>query len=243
MSTSYLSHNAPPRHAARSAVFIDKNGTLIEEVPYNVDPERVRFLPNAFEGLRLLAEQGHALIVVTSEPGLGLGLVNRAALTRIEHALAARVRDEAGVELAGFYTCPHRPGPRGEPACLCRVPAPGLLRQAALSQRLDLRRSWMIGDTLNDIEAGRRVGARTVLMDVGNEKAWRMSPLRTPQHRVPDLLEAAQVIAAGSQLGALDLEIEASGVMASQGSQNSSLPKRTVGPLRGFEPHPTREWL
>jgi hypothetical protein len=82
------------------------------------------------------------------------------------------------------------------PGCLCRKPAPGLLRQAARAHRIDLQRSWMIGDILDDIEAGRRAGCRPVLLDVGSETVWRMSPLRTPHHRAPNLLEAARAIIA-----------------------------------------------
>jgi D-glycero-D-manno-heptose 1,7-bisphosphate phosphatase len=232
----------PISSTSNGAVFIDKNGTLVEALPGNVDPSQLRFMPNALEGLRMLASQGHALIVVTSEPGLGQGVVARSALTRLERALATRLREEAGITLAGFYTCPHKPGLRGEPACLCRVPAPGLLRQAAISHRLDLRRSWMIGDMLDDVEAGRRVGCRTVLVDAGHETTWRMSPLRTPHHRAADLLEAAQVIGSSSESGALALEIEADRVLPRGGSAARKAPLHG-GPLRGFEPHPTREWL
>jgi D-glycero-D-manno-heptose 1,7-bisphosphate phosphatase len=252
MSTPALFETS--RKPLRSAVFIDKSGTLVEESPHDATPDRLRFMPQALEGMKLLAAQGHALVVVTSEPGLGLGLFNRAALSAMEHALATRIRKEAGVELAGFYTCPHKPGPRGEPACLCRVPAPGLLRQASLSLRLDLGVSWMVGDLLNDVEAGRRVGCRTVLLDVGHEKNWRMSPLRTPHHRAATLLEAAQLIegSTGAHVGQhLSLEIELSNPKevrapsTTSGAHTGGARTGTLhrGPLRGFEPHPTREWL
>jgi len=73
-----------------------------------------------------------------------------------------------------------------------------MLRQAARAHRLDLRRSWMIGDILDDVEAGRRAGCRSVLLDVGNETVWRRSPLREPDHRAPDLLDAARHIVANT---------------------------------------------
>jgi histidinol phosphatase-like enzyme len=103
------------------------------------------------------------------------------------------------VHLAGFYACTHAAGPGPVPACLCRKPAPGLLRQAARAHGVDLRRSWMVGDILDDIEAGRRAGCRTVLLDVGNETVWRMSPLRTPHHRVTNWLDAAHAIIAADE--------------------------------------------
>jgi len=183
------------------AVFIDKDGTLVENVPYNVDPAKVRFTPNALEGLRLLGDKGWRLIVVTNQPGLAYGMFTRAALTRLQLALADMLQRE-GVQLAGFYACPHAPGAGPVSACLCRKPAPGLLRQAARSHAIDLERSWMVGDILDDVEAGRRAGCRTVLLDMGNETVWRMSPLRTPHLRATDLLEAALAIVAADEAAA-----------------------------------------
>jgi histidinol-phosphate phosphatase family protein len=182
--------------AARRAVFVDKDGSLVVDVPYNVDPAQLRFTPNALEGLQCLDRAGYALVVVTNQPGLAAGRFSRAEFARLQKALTDRVRREAGVELAGFYACPHAPGPGQAPACLCRKPAPGLLRQAALAHRFDLKRSWMVGDILDDIEAGHRAGCRTVLLDVGNETVWRWSPLREPDHRAHDLLDAARHIVA-----------------------------------------------
>jgi len=188
---------AAPRSAAlRPAVFIDKDGTLIVDVPYNVDTALLRFTPRAIEGLQCLDRAGYALVVVTNQPGLAAGRFTRAEFARLQRALVKRVRDEAGVELAGFYTCPHAPAAGPATACLCRKPAPGMLRQAALAHHFDLARSWMIGDILDDVEAGRRAGCRSVLLDVGNETEWRLSPLREPQHRALDLLDAAHHIVA-----------------------------------------------
>lgn len=184
-----------PGHAPRgAAVFIDKDGTLIENLPYNVDPTQLHFTPHALEGLQMLAAAGYALVVVSNQPGLAIGRFTRAEFSVLQRALAAKLRAEAGIELAGFYACPHAPGPGGAPACLCRKPSPGMLRQAALAQRFDLARSWMVGDTLDDVEAGRRAGCRSILLDVGNETLWRLSPLRTPHHRCADLGEAARHI-------------------------------------------------
>lgn len=179
-----------------AAVFLDKDGTLVEDVPDNVDPARLRFTPNALDGLRLLDESGFRLIVVSNQPGLATGRFSRADFARLRHALTERVRIEAGVALAGIYVCPHAPGESGRASCLCRKPSPGLLHQAAVALRLDLAQSWIVGDILDDVEAGRRVGCRSVLLDVGNETEWRLSPLRTPHHRCADLLAAARIIAA-----------------------------------------------
>jgi len=182
--------------ATRAAVFLDKDGTLVENVPFNADPARLAFTPSALPAVALLAAAGYALVVVTNQPGIASGRIGRAEFARLECALAHRVRTEAGVALAGIFACPHVPGATGEPACPCRKPAPGLIERAARSLGIDLARSWMVGDILDDIEAGARAGCRTVLLDVGNETVWRTSPLRTPRHRVRDLYEAAQRILA-----------------------------------------------
>jgi len=176
------------------AVFIDKDGMLVEEVPCNVDPSHLRFTSHALEALLMLERAGYALVIVTNEPGLALGHFTRAQFVALQQALVSKLRDEGGVQLTAFHVCPHAPPGSGGWTCLCRKPAPGLLYQAARRHGLDLTRSWMIGDLLDDIEAGRRAGTRTVLLDVGNETQWRVSPLRTPHHRCGDLGEAAAFI-------------------------------------------------
>jgi len=168
------------RGPARVAVFIDKDGTLVENVPDNVDPSRLRFLPGALEALAALAAAGHALLVVTNQSGLALGSFTRAQFAQMQTALLRRLQQEAGVVLQDFVVCPHAPGAAGRPACLCRKPAPGMLLRAARMHNLDLANSWMVGDILDDIEAGRRAGCRTLLLDSGGETVWRLTPMRQP---------------------------------------------------------------
>lgn len=197
-----LGRGLAPRRASpgarHPAVFLDKDGTLVENVPYNVDPALLRFTRGAIDGLRLLAAAGYRLFVVSNQPGIALGRFDAAALARLRDALDDRLRDH-GVPLSGFYACPHAPVAEGAPrGCDCRKPAPGLLRQAAADHGLDLARSWMIGDILDDIEAGRRAGCRTILLDVGNETVWRPGLLREPHLRAGDLLEAARRLLASA---------------------------------------------
>lgn len=178
------------------AVFLDKDGTLIVNVPYNVDPARIRLAPGAEEGLPLLAAHGYPLIVVSNQSGVARGEFPESALAAVE----ARVRELVaglGVRLAGFYYCPHHPEGRIAPyarRCECRKPAPGMLLRAADEHGIDLARSWFIGDILDDIEAGRRAGARTILIDNGNETEWVLTRLRQPHHSVGDLAAAARII-------------------------------------------------
>lgn len=179
------------------AVFLDKDGTLVRNVPYNVDPERIRLMPGAAEGLRLLHTAGYRLIVVSNQSGVARGYFPEGALA----AVAARLRGllaAAGVPLAGFYYCPHHPDGAASAyarACDCRKPAPGLLVRAAREHGVDLARSWLVGDILDDVEAGRRAGCRTVLIVNGGETEWSLSPLRLPEFLAADLASAARTIA------------------------------------------------
>lgn len=172
-----------------SAVFLDKDGTLVEDVPYNVDPAQLRFTRGALVALRRLQARGHALFIVTNQPGLALDRFDAPAWQQLEAALHTRLR-EAGIRLGGVYHCPHAPGA----GCDCRKPGAGLLRQAAQDHDIDLAASWMVGDILDDIEAGHRAGCRSILLDVGHETLWQPGPYREPVARVKDLLAAAHFI-------------------------------------------------
>lgn len=171
----------------RPAVFLDKDGTLVENVPYNVDPARLRFTRRAPAALQRLQRAGYALVVVSNQSGLARGLFDAAALDALLAALRQRLRDEAGVELTDVLVCPHAP----DAGCTCRKPSPRLLEVAARKHALDLGRSWMVGDILDDIEAGRRAGCRTVLIEPGGETLWRSSRWRIPDQRCADLSQAA----------------------------------------------------
>lgn len=173
------------------AVFLDKDGTLVEDIPYNVDARRMRLSHGAIASLRRLQRAGYALLVVSNQPGVALGRFDVSALQRMTRRLCATLRAR-GVNLAGVYYCPHHP----EANCGCRKPAPGLLQRAAVEHDIELCASWMIGDILNDIEAGQRAGCRTVLIDNGNETEWQDGRYRRPHARVNDLLQAAEFVLA-----------------------------------------------
>lgn len=179
-----------------AAVFLDKDGTLVEDVPYNVDPARIVLVPGAAAGLRRLAGLGYRLFVVSNQAGLALGRFDAAALERAWRHLAGMLAAQ-GVVLDGFYHCPHHPQGTNAAlamACTCRKPAPGLLLRAAAEHGIDLASSWMVGDILHDVEAGRRAGCRTVLVDVGNETEWVRSPWRTPDFVATSFAQAAALI-------------------------------------------------
>jgi histidinol-phosphate phosphatase family protein len=182
--------------AYRRAVFLDKDGTLIENVPYNVAPALIRLAPGAEEGLTGLHRAGFALYVISNQSGVARGYFPESALQGVE----ARLREllaALGVPLAGFAYCPHHPEGSVEEfamACDCRKPAPGMILRIAAEHGIDLARSWMIGDILDDIQAGRGAGCRTILIDNGNETEWLLFPDREPHHQAPDLAAAARLI-------------------------------------------------
>jgi D-glycero-D-manno-heptose 1,7-bisphosphate phosphatase len=178
----------------RPAVFLDKDGTLIVDIPYNVDPDWIELTPDARSACQALHASGYALVVVTNQSGVARGLFEARAL----EAVQARIEELVGVQFDGFYYCPHGP----DEGCPCRKPAEGMIRKAAADLNLDLSRSWMIGDILNDVEAGRRAGCRTILIDNGGETEWLGGSLRTPHVTVPDLGSSAIVILNGERRAA-----------------------------------------
>jgi histidinol-phosphate phosphatase family protein len=178
------------------AVFLDKDGTLVEDVPYNVDPTLIRLMPGAAEGLRLLDAAGYRLVVVSNQSGVARGYFAEEALAAVKERLR-ELLEGAGVPLAGFFYCPHHPKgvvPAYAVACDCRKPAPGLIFRAARDLGLDPAQAWFVGDILDDVEAGRAAGCRTIFLDNGHETEWRLSPERTPHFKAADLAAAAAII-------------------------------------------------
>lgn len=183
-------------HGPDRAVFLDKDGTLVENVAFNVDPSSVRLMPGAEECLRLLQAAGYGLVVVSNQSGLARGYFTEDELQSAWQALRATLR-RGGVSLDTLYYCPHLPHgelPLGVSPCMCRKPQPGLLWRAARDLGLDLSRSWLIGDILDDIETGVRAGCRTVLVSPEGRTREELSPGRTPDRVAADLREAAEFI-------------------------------------------------
>lgn len=164
------------------AVFLDKDGTLVENVPYNVDIGCIQFQEGVLPGLRRLQGAGFCLVIVSNQAGVGLGRFSKEAFESFRSAFKALLTSQ-GIVVSGFYSCFHHPKailPEWRAICPCRKPAPGLLLEAAKDLGLELEESWMVGDILDDIEAGRRAGCQTALLDVGNETEWRGGEMRLP---------------------------------------------------------------
>ena len=181
--------------ARRRFAILDRDGTINAEREYLSSPDQVELLPRTSEGLRLLRDLGLRMIVVTNQSGVGRGYYNMVQVeethTRLRELLAA---DQ--VELHGIYVCPHAP----EDGCNCRKPLPGLLEQAADELDFCARDGFVIGDKPCDIDLGKAVGAKTILVRTGYGAKYEAAGTVTPDFIADDLLEAAEWI--GSQLEA-----------------------------------------
>ncbi len=185
------------------AVFVDKDGTLVIDEPFDVDPSKLRLMPGAADALRAFAAAGYRLFVVSNQPGLALGRFAMQDLRRYLERLQCVLAGERVFPTA-YYCCPHHPEGVVLPwrrRCDCRKPAAGLLLQAAREHHIDLARSWMIGDILDDVEAGHRAGCRSILLDVGNESEWRRGPQRQPDHVGRDFSDVTRWLLSESRLG------------------------------------------
>jgi D,D-heptose 1,7-bisphosphate phosphatase len=185
-----------------NAIFLDKDGTLIPDIPYNIDPDKISLSEGAGEGLNALSALGYHLFLVSNQPGIALGYFREEALEAVNEKIADLLA-AYNVSLSGFYYCPHHPLGRVAPfnrECACKKPLPGMLYKAAKEHDIDLKASWMIGDILNDIEAGNRAGCTTILLDNGNETEWKAGPQRQPDFRAASFSEATAIIVAQKKI-------------------------------------------
>lgn len=148
------------------AVFLDRDGTIVFDPGYLDHPSKVQLLPRAGEAIRLLNLSGLKVVVVTNQSGLARGYFTEETLSAI-HRRMLDLLEREGARLDGIYYCPHHiDGVIGKwkVQCGCRKPQPGLLFRAAEEMRLDLARSYVVGDKPSDIGAGRAAGCKTVLI-------------------------------------------------------------------------------
>lgn len=139
------------------AIFLDRDGTIIEDAGYLADPAGVRLLPGVATVLPRLAEQGWKLIVISNQSGVGRGLITPAQMDAVQRRFL-EVMHAQGIPISASYICVHAP----EENCQCRKPQPYLLRLAASDHALDLGASWMIGDREADILCGSNAGCSTI---------------------------------------------------------------------------------
>jgi D-glycero-D-manno-heptose 1,7-bisphosphate phosphatase len=190
-------------------VFLDRDGTLIEEVGYPTRPQQIRILGGVARGLARLAEAGFKRIVVTNQSGIARGLMTEVDLDRFHEALDEQL-DLLGAAVDAYYACPHHPD-RSEAArpdlaieCDCRKPKPGLILQAAEDLDIDLGASWTVGDTWRDVQAGQAAGLRTIKLPASpGHDAPRPADVPPPTAEAEDFEDAVRIILGDKPCGHL----------------------------------------
>ncbi|HKY36120.1 MAG TPA: HAD family hydrolase [Polyangiaceae bacterium] len=190
--------------AATPAVFLDRDGTLIEHVHYLSRPEQVRLLPGAASALSEWRALGYACIVVTNQAAVSKGILSLDELARV-HARLRCLIEATGASINGiYYSTEAQHGPnRNLIEHPDRKPGPGLLLRAARERHLDLERSWMIGDTLSDTLAGRNAGCACSVLVRGKHCGPMDEQHPSVDFVVNDLLEAALLLRLQAVVGVL----------------------------------------
>ena len=163
----------------KPAVFLDRDGTMIEDVGYLDAIERAKFFPWTIDAIRALNRAGLPVVVVTNQSGIARGLLDEALVEATHAHLSERLR-AGGARVDAYYYCPHHP--RGSVApfacvCDCRKPARGMIDRAAADLGLDPARSFVVGDKWIDVQLGQAVGAHAVLVRTGGGAAEEARPI------------------------------------------------------------------
>ena len=172
------------------AIFLDRDGVINIEVSYLSDPADFKLIEGTIEALRILKQKKYLLIVITNQAGIARGYYTEERLKEI-HEKMERILKENNIQLDDIYYCPHHPEFTGP--CNCRKPNPGMLLKAQEEHQIDLKNSYMIGDTLNDIKTGINVGCKTalVLTGYGQQEKKNIGEIK-PDIISKNLLEFAQ---------------------------------------------------
>ena len=186
-----------------SAIFLDRDGTINDEVGYLDSADKLRIIPAAFKAVRLINSSGMKAVVITNQAGVAKGLFTEEFVREINEQIQSALLAQ-GALIDRFYFCPHHPTEGIGPyrlICDCRKPEPGLLLQAAVDLNIDLARSYVIGDRLRDVETAHRVCAKGVLVMTGYgqdlmQKSGpdRANELNQPDYIAQDILEAVHWI-------------------------------------------------
>ncbi len=177
------------------AVFLDRDGTINEEVGYLDSLEQLRIFPAAFDAVRMINEAGMKVVVVTNQSGVARGFFDEDFVNSV-HARINEIFREKGAFIDRFYYCPHHPTEgvgRYRISCDCRKPAPGMLIRASEELDIDLSSSYVVGDMAKDIEVANNVGARGILVRTGYGKNVVTSDIK-PAFIAEDILAAAEWI-------------------------------------------------
>jgi histidinol-phosphate phosphatase family protein len=168
--------------------FLDRDGTIIEDKDFIKTPNEIEFLQGSIEAIKILRKLDYKIIVISNQSGIGRGILTEEMVEKVNESFLERLKKE-NAEIDGLYFCPHSP----EDNCDCRKPETGLIKMAMAEHKLDLKEAVVIGDKLSDVELGKKIGAKTVLVLTGYgkkeaEKA-KVSQL-LPDFIANDLLDA-----------------------------------------------------
>jgi D-glycero-D-manno-heptose 1,7-bisphosphate phosphatase len=182
--------------AVQPAVFLDRDGTINEEVGYLSRLEQLQLFPSSSAAIRILNQRGIPVIVVTNQSGVARGYFKEDFV----HEVHSFLQEQLGMEDAhidAFYYCPHHPTEGLSPylqVCSCRKPEVGMLQQAARDLHLDLSRSYMVGDMMKDVLAGKKAGTKGILVMTGYGPGEKPDKGLLPDYTAPDLLAAVDWI-------------------------------------------------
>ncbi len=174
---------------SRRFVLADRDGTINEQLDYVLSPDQIRLIPGAAGALRELRELGLGVVVVTNQSPIARGWLTPAQLESIHARLSDLLRAE-GATVDGYYTCPHAP----DDGCACRKPGTALALRAAAEHGFDPAEAFVVGDHRVDVEMGRALGARTILVLTGHGREELAAAAPFADHVVGDLAEAAAIV-------------------------------------------------
>jgi len=175
----------------KRAVYLDRDGVLVEDVHLLTRPDQLRLLPEVPPALRRLAGSGFELVVVTNQTVVARGLCTEAEVAAVHGRMISLIESAGGPRLNWIYVCPHHPNAtlaQYRVDCECRKPRPGLLQVAARELSIDVRGSFMVGDRPSDIQAGANAGCRTVLVTTGRNEAPAIESPEAAGRVMPDLV-------------------------------------------------------
>ena len=165
----------------KKAIFLDRDGVINKEVSYLSNPNDFEFIEGSIEALKILKQKGFLIIIITNQAGIARGFFTEETLEAI-HSKMIRILKQNNIELDDIYYCPHHPEFNGP--CDCRKPNTGMLLKAQLEYNIDLTNSYIVGDTLNDIQTGKAARCKTVLVltGYGNEEQKNIGTI------IPDMI-------------------------------------------------------
>ena len=177
----------------KKAIFLDRDGTIIEEVNFLSTVEETKLFPFTIDALRLLKEAGFLFFITTNQSGIARGYFGAAAVNAIHEKIQSELKN-VGLRIESFHYCPHFP----DQGCACRKPNIGMIEQALENFDIDLDESWMVGDKKLDIGMGFNAGIKTALVTTGYGEKHKESLERNPDIIAENLLEVAKQIVSSS---------------------------------------------